>query len=53
MLAWGLSFLAAALVGAALALSSSASAASGIAWILFVVALLISLVFFVGGRGQV
>lgn len=53
MVAWGLSFLLVALIGAALALSDSAGAASGIAWTLFVVGLLVSLVFFIGGRGRV
>lgn len=50
MVGWGLSFLLVAALGAMLALSSYAGAASGIAWTLFAIGLLVSLVFFIGGR---
>ena len=50
MLNWALIFLLVALVAAALGFSGIAGTATNIAWILFVVGLVIALVFFILGR---
>ncbi|WP_018938433.1 MULTISPECIES: DUF1328 domain-containing protein [unclassified Thioalkalivibrio] len=50
MLGWALLFLIVAIVAGALGLSGIAGAATQIAWILFVVGLILAVVFFVTGR---
>ncbi len=50
MIGWALTFLIIALVAGALGLSGIAGAATNIAWILFVVGLIVALVFFLTGR---
>ncbi len=50
MLGWALLFLVIAIVAGALGLSGVAGAATQIAWILFVVGLILAVVFFVTGR---
>ncbi len=50
MIGMALSFLIVALIAAALGLTGIAGAAVNIAWILFVVGLILSIVFFVAGR---
>lgn len=50
MLGWALTFLIVALIAGALGLSGIAGAATNIAWILFVVGLIIALFFFLTGR---
>lgn len=51
MIYWALIFLIVAIIAGALGLSGVAGAATNIAWILFVVGLVVALVFFVTGRG--
>lgn len=53
MLGWALTFLIIALIAGALGFSGVAGAASNIAWILFVVGLIIALIFFIRGRSPV
>ena len=53
MLGWALTFLIIALVAGALGFSGIAGAATNIAWILFVVGLIIALIFFIRGRSPV
>jgi uncharacterized membrane protein YtjA (UPF0391 family) len=50
MLGWALTFLIIALIAGALGLSGIAGAATNIAWILFVVGLVVALFFFLTGR---
>lgn len=50
MLGWALAFLIIALVAGVLGATGVAAVASDIAWILFVVGLILSLVFFILGR---
>lgn len=50
MLGWALTFLIIALVAAALGFSGVAGAATNIAWILFVVGLIVAAVMFLRGR---
>ena len=50
MLGWALTFLIIALIAGALGLSGVAGAASSIAWVLFVVGLIVALFFFISGR---
>ncbi len=50
MLGWALTFLIIALIAGALGLSGVAGAASSIAWVLFVVGLVVALFFFISGR---
>lgn len=52
MLNWALMFLIVALIAGALGLSGVAGVAANIAWVLFVVGLIIAAVFFVAGRGR-
>lgn len=50
MLYWALVFLVVALIAGALGFSGIAGTSSSIAWILFVVGLIVALVFFLRGR---
>jgi len=50
MLGWALTFLIVALIAGALGMSGIAGAATNIAWILFVVGLIVALFFFLTGR---
>jgi len=50
MLSWAVTFFIIAIIAAILGFSGIAGAAVNIAWILFVVGLVLSLVFFVAGR---
>lgn len=50
MISWALTFLIVAIIAGALGLTGVAGTASNIAWILFVVGLILALVFFVTGR---
>lgn len=50
MIGWALTFLIVALIAAALGFTGIAGAATNIAWILFVVGLVLAVVFFVSGR---
>lgn len=50
MLSWALIFLVIALIAGALGLSGVAGAATNIAWILFVIGLVVALIFFISGR---
>jgi uncharacterized membrane protein YtjA (UPF0391 family) len=50
MLSWAVTFLIIAIIAAVLGFSGIAGTAVNIAWILFVVGLVLSLVFFVAGR---
>ncbi|HKL53238.1 MAG TPA: DUF1328 domain-containing protein [Wenzhouxiangellaceae bacterium] len=50
MLGWALTFLIVGLIAGALGLSGIAGAATNIAWILFVIGLILALIFFVSGR---
>lgn len=50
MLGWALTFLIIGLIAGALGLSGIAGAATNIAWILFVIGLILALIFFVSGR---
>lgn len=50
MLSWALAFLIIAIIAGVLGLSGIAGAATNIAWILFVVGLIIALIFFLTGR---
>lgn len=52
MLQWAVIFLVIALIAALLGFTGIAGAAVDIAWILFVVGLILALVFFVMGRGR-
>jgi len=50
MLSWALIFLIVAIIAGALGLSGIAGAATNIAWILFVIGLIVALIFFLTGR---
>jgi len=50
MMSWALTFLVVALIAAVLGFSGIAGAAANIAWILFVVGLILAVVFFFAGR---
>jgi len=50
MLHWALVFLVVAIIAAVLGFTGIAGAATNIAWILFVVGLVVALVFFLSGR---
>lgn len=50
MLSWALIFLIIAIIAGALGLSGVAGAATNIAWILFVIGLIVALIFFLSGR---
>ena len=50
MLGWALTFLIVGLITGALGLSGIAGAATNIAWILFVIGLVLALIFFISGR---
>lgn len=52
MISWAVTFLIIALIAGVLGLSGIAAAAVDIAWILFVVGLILSITFFVIGRGR-
>jgi len=52
MISWAVTFLIIALIAGVLGLSGIAAAAVDIAWILFVVGLVLSIVFFIIGRGR-
>jgi len=51
MLQWALIFLVVAIIAGALGLSGVAGAATNIAWILFIVGLVLAAVFYFRGRG--
>lgn len=51
MLQWAVIFLVVAIVAGVLGLSGVAGAATNIAWVLFVVGLIMAVVFFARGRG--
>lgn len=53
MFNWALTFLVVAIIAAVLGFSGVAGAATNIAWILFVVGLVLALVFMVKGRSPV
>lgn len=50
MLRWALVFLIVGLIAGVLGLSGIAGAATNIAWILFVIGLILALIFFISGR---
>ena len=50
MFSWALTFLVVALIAAVLGFSGVAGAATNIAWILFVVGLVVAAIFFIRGR---
>ena len=50
MLGWALTFLIVGLIAGALGLSGIAGAATNIAWILFVIGLILAVIFFISGR---
>lgn len=50
MLGWALTFLIVGLIAGALGLTGVAGAATNIAWILFVIGLILAVIFFVSGR---
>ena len=50
MLGWALIFLVVGLIAGVLGLSGIAGAATNIAWILFVIGLILALIFFISGR---
>lgn len=50
MLSWALIFLVVGIIAGVLGLSGIAGAATNIAWILFVIGLVLALIFFVTGR---
>lgn len=52
MFGWAITFLIVALIAAVLGFSGIAGTAVNIAWILFVVGLIIAVVLFVMGRGR-
>ncbi|GAB5413696.1 MAG: hypothetical protein Cons2KO_12990 [Congregibacter sp.] len=52
MIGWAVTFLIVALIAGLLGLSGIAAAAVDIAWILFVVGLVLSVIFFIMGRGR-
>ena len=52
MMSWALTFLVVALIAAVLGFSGIAGAAANIAWILFVVGLILAVVFFFRGRSH-
>lgn len=50
MLSWALTFLIIGIIAGALGLSGIAGTATNIAWILFVIGLVLALIFFITGR---
>ncbi len=50
MISWAITFLIIAIIAAVLGFSGIAGTAVNIAWILFVVGLILAIVFFVAGR---
>ena len=50
MFSWAITFLVVAIIAGVLGLSGIAGAATNIAWILFVVGLIVAAIFFVRGR---
>lgn len=50
MFSWAITFLIIAIIAGVLGLSGIAGTATNIAWILFVVGLVISVMFFISGR---
>ncbi|WP_341937505.1 DUF1328 domain-containing protein [Marinimicrobium sp. C2-29] len=50
MFSWAITFLIIALIAGALGLSGIAGTATNIAWILFVVGIILAIVFFITGR---
>ncbi|BDZ73705.1 MULTISPECIES: DUF1328 domain-containing protein [Methylophaga] len=50
MLSWALTFLIIGIIAGALGLSGVAGTATNIAWILFVIGLVLALIFFITGR---
>ncbi|SFK05937.1 DUF1328 domain-containing protein [Methylophaga sulfidovorans] len=50
MLSWALTFLIIGIIAGALGLSGVAGTATHIAWILFVIGLVLALIFFITGR---
>lgn len=52
MIGWAIAFLIIALVAGLLGFTGVAGAAVDIAWILFVVGLILAVVFFIFGRGR-
>lgn len=50
MLGWALTFLIVGLIAGALGLTGIAGAATNIAWILFVIGLILAVIFFISGR---
>jgi uncharacterized membrane protein YtjA (UPF0391 family) len=52
MLQWALVFLIVAIVAGAFGLSGVAGAATQIAWILFIIGLVLAVIFFIRGRGS-
>ncbi len=50
MIGWAITFLVVALIAAVLGFSGIAGMAANIAWILFVVGLILAVVFFIAGR---
>lgn len=50
MIGWAVTFLVVALIAAVLGFSGIAGMAANIAWILFVVGLILAVVFFIAGR---
>lgn len=52
MFQWALIFLVVGIIAGALGLTGIAGAATQIAWILFVVGIVLAIIFFIRGRGQ-
>jgi uncharacterized membrane protein YtjA (UPF0391 family) len=52
MLQWALIFLIVAIIAGAFGLSGVAGAATQIAWILFIIGLVLAVIFFIRGRGS-
>lgn len=50
MLGWALTFLIIGLIAGALGLTGIAGTATNIAWILFIIGLVLALIFFISGR---
>lgn len=50
MLGWALTFLVVGIIAGALGLSGVAGTATSIAWILFVIGLVLAVIFFITGR---
>jgi uncharacterized membrane protein YtjA (UPF0391 family) len=50
MLSWALTFLIIGIIAGALGLSGIAGTATNIAWILFVIGLILAVIFFITGR---